>query len=45
MKKKCALCGMIRAIKDLVLREDGRLICFSCWNKLLNENKEKKSQE
>ena len=31
--KKCSLCGMIRAKKDLVTLEDNSLICFSCWNK------------
>ena len=45
MKRKCAICGMIRATKDLVLREDGRYICFSCWNKHPKENGENESQD
>ncbi|MGQ4874169.1 MAG: hypothetical protein ACP6IY_08875 [Promethearchaeia archaeon] len=38
MKQKCKDCGMIRSVKDLVLLEDNTRICFSCWNKRL-ENK------
>ena len=45
MKRKCVLCGMIRSTKDLVLQDNGKYICFSCWNKNLKENGEKDSQE
>ena len=41
MKQKCKSCGMIRSVKDLVLLENGTLLCFSCWNKYI---KEKESQ-
>ena len=37
LKKKCSKCGMIRSRKDLVLLERGDIICFSCWNKMLND--------
>lgn len=37
MKKRCDKCNMIRAIKDLVILEDGSYLCFSCWNKRLKE--------
>lgn len=36
-KRICKNCGMIRAIKDMVLLEDGTYICFSCWNKRIRE--------
>ncbi|MFW9874939.1 MAG: hypothetical protein ACFFG0_17670 [Candidatus Thorarchaeota archaeon] len=35
--EKCHKCGMIRSPKDLVLLEDGKYICFSCWNKISSE--------
>jgi hypothetical protein len=41
MPEKCQDCGMIRATKDLVLREENYYICFSCWNKSLMKNREK----
>ncbi|MFW9866374.1 MAG: hypothetical protein ACFFEN_09795 [Candidatus Thorarchaeota archaeon] len=41
MKKKCTMCGMIRAQKDMVLLESGDFICFSCWNTILKERREK----
>lgn len=33
-------CGMIRSIKDLVLLEDGKYMCFSCWNEYHKEKDE-----
>jgi len=41
---ECNTCGMIRSKKDLVLLEDGTYMCFTCWNKLY-ENQEKKSNK
>ncbi|MFW9970684.1 MAG: hypothetical protein ACFFDF_10825 [Candidatus Odinarchaeota archaeon] len=31
-KDRCYKCGMIRSTKDLVLLEDGKYMCFLCWN-------------
>jgi len=40
--KACSKCGMIRSKKDLVLLEDGKYICFSCWNNYNREKTKKK---
>ncbi|MHA1291067.1 MAG: hypothetical protein ACTSQJ_00195 [Promethearchaeota archaeon] len=44
MKRKCNICGMIRAVKDLVLLQDDTQLCFSCWNKKIKEKKNKKGK-
>lgn len=44
MIETCCKCGMIRATKDLVLREDGNYMCFSCWNEL-NKVRSEKTRE
>lgn len=41
MMKKCHKCGMVRSTKDLVLSEEGDYICFSCWNKINRDKREK----
>ncbi|MFW9783307.1 MAG: hypothetical protein ACFFFB_13575 [Candidatus Heimdallarchaeota archaeon] len=40
MKKICHKCGMIRSTKDLVYLEEGKYLCFSCWNEIIKENEE-----
>ncbi len=37
IKQTCIKCGMIRAVKDMVLLEDEQYMCFSCWNKYLKK--------
>lgn len=45
MLKKCNICGMIRSIKDLVLREDGNTyMCFKCWNKYIKDKRDKSKE-
>ncbi|MBD3212833.1 MAG: hypothetical protein GF311_09515 [Candidatus Lokiarchaeota archaeon] len=39
MKRKCKMCGMIRAQKDLVHFEPDDHLCFSCWNNRIETNK------
>ncbi|MFX1445540.1 MAG: hypothetical protein ACFFHV_19155 [Promethearchaeota archaeon] len=41
MKKSCYKCGMIRSTKDLVNLEEGKYLCFSCWNQKIKESEEK----
>ena len=40
--KMCYKCGMIRSTKDLVLLENGKYLCFSCWNKCNREKTKNK---
>ncbi len=40
MKKRCYKCGMIRSKKDLVYLENKKYLCFSCWNKRIEESEE-----
>ncbi|MFX1374737.1 MAG: hypothetical protein ACFFA0_02890 [Promethearchaeota archaeon] len=41
MQRKCNICGMLRAQKDMVVFDDGSYMCFSCWNKHLREKRKR----